>query len=81
MNPGTSPAPKPTEWRTLFRAAILETNKNLIRQRVLEAEKAVLTRQRELFYGHGTVEEKDAMEDALYALRAYKTAWQHTEAA
>ncbi len=81
MNAGTSPSVKPKEWKTLFRAAILETDKSLVRQRVFEAEAAVLARQRELFYGHGTLEEKTAMEDALYALRAYKTAWQHTEAA
>ena len=30
---------------------------------------------------HGIPEEKDALEDALYALRAYRSAWQHTEAA
>jgi hypothetical protein len=34
-----------------------------------------------MFYDHGTPEEKDALEDALYALRAYRSAWQHTEAA
>jgi hypothetical protein len=34
-----------------------------------------------MFYGGGSSEEKEALEDALYALRALKTAWQHTEAA
>lgn len=81
MNAGISPSVQPKEWKTLFRAAILETDKRLVQQRVLAAEAAVLARQRELFYGHGTLEEKSAIEDALYALRAYKTAWQHTEAA
>lgn len=46
-----------------------------------EAEKAVLTPGREVFYGHASLEEKEALEDALYALRAFRTAWQHTEAA
>ena len=46
---------------------------------VSEAEKAVISRSRELFGTMGTLEEKDALEDALYALRAFRTAWEHTE--
>jgi hypothetical protein len=67
--------------KTLYRAAILETNKRVLPQRVSEAEEAVRARGREMFYGGGSSEEKEALEDALYALRALKTAWQHTEAA
>ena len=69
------------DWRTLYRAAILETNKGALPNRVSEAEEAVLAREREIFYGHASVEEKEALEDALYALRAFRTAWQHSEAA
>jgi hypothetical protein len=68
-------------WKTLYRVAILETNKGLLPQRVSEAEEAVKTRGREIFYGNGTLEEKEALEDALYTLRAFKTAWKHSEAA
>jgi len=68
-------------WKTLYRAAILETNKGLLPQRVSEAEEAVRARGREVSYGNGTSEEKEALEDALYALRAFRTAWQHAEAA
>jgi hypothetical protein len=68
-------------WKTLYRAAILETNKRVLPQRVSEAEEAVRARGREIFYGGGSSEEKEALEDALYALRAFRTAWQHTEAA
>lgn len=75
------PLPNHTNWRSLYRAAILETNKSVLPNRVSEAEKAVLARGREVFYGHASPEEKEALEDALYALRAYKSAWQHTEAA
>jgi hypothetical protein len=39
------------DWKTLYRAAILETNKNVIPQKVSEAELVVLARGRELFYG------------------------------
>ena len=41
----------------------------------------MLSRGRELFGQHGTLEEKEALEDALYALRAFRNAWEHTEAA
>ena len=73
--------PHRVDWKTLYRAAILETNSSVIPQRVLKAEQAVLARGRELFYDGGTHDEQESLEDALYALRAYKTAWEHTEAA
>jgi hypothetical protein len=38
-------------WKTLYRAAILETNKRVLPQRVSEAEEAVRARGREIFYG------------------------------
>ncbi len=68
------------DWRTLYRAAIYERDSNLILQRVSTAETAALTRQRELFYQGGTGEEKESLEDALYALRAFRTAMQNTMA-
>jgi hypothetical protein len=72
--------PSVNRWKTLYTAAILETDKRLLPQRVLEAEEAVKARGREV-YGHGTAEEEEALDDALYALRAFRTAWQHDEAA
>jgi hypothetical protein len=68
-------------WRTLYRVAILETNKRVQPLRVSEAEEAVRARGREIFYGDGTSEEKEALDDALYALRAFRTVWRHTDAA
>ena len=43
----------------------------------------MLARGREIFYGDGAPEEeeKEALENALYALRAFRSAWQHAEAA
>jgi hypothetical protein len=75
------PCPFPKEWKTLYRAAILETNKNLIPQKVSAAEAAILARGRELFGTYGTGEEKESLQDALYALQAFRTALEHTEAA
>lgn len=60
----------PTDWKILYRAAIVETDGTLILQKVSTAEAAALARQRELFYRGGTQEEKESLEDALYALRA-----------
>jgi len=74
------PSPKHPDWKILYRAAILETNKSVLPQRVSEAEEAVILRGRELFYDNGDPEEKEALEDALYTLRALKTACQYNEA-
>lgn len=74
-----SPCLKRAEWKVLYRAAIFETNKSAVLERVLEAERAVLARGRELFYRDGTPEEKEDLEDALYALRAFRTAYERTE--
>jgi hypothetical protein len=81
MLPAFPPCLTQPDWRTLYRAAILETNKADIPQRVIEAEQAVVARGREIFYGDGSAEEKEALEDALYALRAYRSAWYHSEEA
>jgi hypothetical protein len=82
-NQATSPS-SPNDhgdWKVLYRAAILETNKTVIPRKVSEAELAVLARGRDLFYGGGTSEEQESLEDALYALRAFRTALEHAEAA
>jgi hypothetical protein len=81
MTTAFPPCPKRIDWRPLYRAAILETNKRVLPQRVSEAKAAVIARRREIFYADGTPEEKEALEDALYALHAFTTAWQHGEAA
>ncbi len=70
-----------TDWRSLYRAAILEKDTSIAPRRVAEAENAIVARGWEIFYGQTTPEESEALEDALYALRAYRTAWEHTEAA
>ena len=75
------PRPTHVEWRAPYRAAILETDKKVIPDRVSEAEAAALARGRELFYGGGTSEEKEALEDALYALGAFKNSLEHAKAA
>jgi hypothetical protein len=77
----TPSSPSLNRWKTLYQAAILETDKGLLPQRVSEAEEAVKSRGREIVYSNGTPEEKEAeiLEDALYTLRAFRTAWQHSD--
>jgi hypothetical protein len=81
MNAATRCIPKRTNWRDLYRAAISETDKNMIALRLSEAEEAVLARAREVFYGGFDLEEWAALEEALGALDAIKNTLPHTEAA
>jgi hypothetical protein len=79
MNMNSIPSACHAHWRYLYHVAILETDTSVLPQRVSEAEKAILERGRELFYGASTPEERDALDDALYILRALRTARQQNE--
>ena len=68
-------------WKILYRAAIHEPDRTRIPQRISEAEQAVIARGRELFHSPEKFEERDALEDALYALRAFRSASGHLEKA
>jgi hypothetical protein len=58
-------------WRELYKAALFETDRSKIPTRINEAEKAIIERARELFGSTtDTIEEDQALDDALYALRA-----------
>ncbi|MGA6984037.1 MAG: hypothetical protein WCC95_02555 [Candidatus Sulfotelmatobacter sp.] len=58
-------------WRELYLAALFESDKKLIPSRIADAEQAIVARARELFSaGNDTIEEDQALDDALYALRA-----------
>ncbi len=61
-------------WRETYTAALFETDKDRIPTRVADAEKAIVGRARQLFSaGTDTIEEDQALDDALYALRALKS--------
>jgi len=81
METAFPPSPDHGDWKALYRIAILETDKCVIPQKISQAEQAILARCRELFYTAGTREEQEALEDALYALRAFRSAWERIEAA
>jgi hypothetical protein len=64
-------------WRELYIAALFETDKNRVPTRIAEAENAIVCRARQLFSaGTDTVEEDQALDDALYALRALQNCLQ-----
>lgn len=64
-------------WRALYKAALFEVDRTKLPERIAEAEKALLIRARELFKENkGCIEEKEAVENTLFALRAFGTAWQ-----
>jgi hypothetical protein len=74
-------SPVDQQWKVLYRAAIFETDKAVLRTRLSDAEEAVIARGRELLHATGdTIEEREALEDALYALRAFRNAWQQNSA-
>jgi hypothetical protein len=69
-------------WRELYSAALFETDKNRIPTRIADAEKAIVARARELFSaGADTIEEDQALDDALYALRALQNCLEYRAAA
>jgi hypothetical protein len=69
--------PYASEWRVLYRAAIFsEANDYEMVNRIADAEDAIVERMRELLRDTGADAEgeREALNDALYALRAWKIA-------
>jgi hypothetical protein len=82
VNVPSSPHPKTSGWRQLYTAALFETDKNRMPARIADAEQAIVARARELFSaGNDTIEEDQALDDALYALRALENCLQLQAAA
>ena len=62
------------DWRQAYCAAILELDKTQIPSRIIQAEKAIAERSRELFDENGVNdEEREALDDALYYLQALRS--------
>ena len=68
-----SPSPA-LAWHVLYHAALFETDRSKLPQRIAEAEDAILARVKELFVVNSDhIEEEDQiLEDALYALVALR---------
>jgi len=72
----------PQPWRQLYTAALFETDRNRIPTRIAAAEKAIIARSRELFSASSdTIEEDQALDDALYALKALQSCLEVNSAA
>ena len=82
-----SPLPPPnssehTNWREIYRAAILELDLTQLPERILAAETAVILRAKELFLdGGGNGQETQDLDDAMYALQALRSALRHNPSA
>jgi hypothetical protein len=61
-------------WRVLYRSAIFSPKIGIEESSIREAEQAVIERARELYREAGPEVdvERDALDDALYALRALR---------
>jgi hypothetical protein len=71
MSTGICKSPDSRYWRALYKAALSGIGMSTLPGRIAEAEKAVVLRARELFQAaDDNGEEKEALEDAMYALRA-----------
>src|SRR5438874_1303092 len=72
--PPLSNSSENTNWRELYRAAILELEQTQIPPRITQAENATAERSRELFDEDGiNAEERQALDDALYFLKALRS--------
>ncbi|MFZ0734224.1 MAG: hypothetical protein WAM79_18030 [Candidatus Sulfotelmatobacter sp.] len=62
-----------TGWRILYQAALFETDREKVPERIAEAERAILARVKELFFDTTDhIEEDLVLDDALYAMRALR---------
>ena len=74
MNGQVVSFPNPHRWRELYKAALFETDKAKLPERIAEAETAIVARARQLFAANtDTIEEDEVLDDALYALRALQS--------
>ncbi|MCU1297622.1 MAG: hypothetical protein JWO91_1900 [Acidobacteriaceae bacterium] len=69
-------SPEPTAWKALYKAALFEMDCAKRPDRIAKAEKALVIRARELFKANGDDrEEKEALDDAMFALHAFGNVW------
>jgi hypothetical protein len=65
-------------WPELYRAALFELDTDKVPERIAAAETALVTRACELLHFAGdNIEEEHAIDDAMYALHALRSALKH----
>jgi hypothetical protein len=72
MNAGSS-LKKSYAWKDLYVAALFESDKPRIAERIAEAQVAILARRRELTVSVSDVRERHALDNALFSLEALRT--------
>jgi hypothetical protein len=73
MSTRATRTPNAPTWQVLYQAALFETDRDKMPERIAEAEEAVLARVRELFVVPSDhIEEDQVLDDALYGLRALR---------
>ena len=81
MNLLLSKSSENTNWRELYRDAILELDPSKLSVHIAEAEKALIQRARELFQKTGdNIEEEQDLDDAMYALHAFRSTLKYAPA-
>lgn len=72
-SPAKKALPSEFAWHVLYQAALFETDRSKVPERIAEAERAILTRIKELFVvTNDHIEEDQILDDALYGLRALR---------
>ena len=75
MNTGILGSPYKRVWAQFYKAALFELDANKVSDRIAEAETALVTRAHELFHAVAdNIEEEQAVDDAMYALHALRSA-------
>jgi hypothetical protein len=71
-------SPAISSWKNLYVAALYETDPLKVPELIARAEREIVARARQLFHAQAdTLEEGEALDDALYMLRALKGCLQH----
>jgi len=72
MSTGVAVSPSKS-WKELYMAALYETDKSRVSERIANAERALALRARELFHtGREHLQERQALDAAIYALHALR---------
>ena len=73
QNAGFLAPSAPFGWRDLYLEALFETDRGRLCSRIMQAERALLRREHELFSDTSGTTEREAVTSALNALRALRT--------
>jgi hypothetical protein len=69
-----------SNWHDSYRAALFETDRHQLPNRIAQAEQAIITRGRELFQSPQSFKEREALDAALYGLRAFRRSLEREDA-